>query len=77
MAKYRVEMKRFKDGSWYLKTETDNYAAACSVAKCHSDGREWNIIDTETGSILDHCDEDASMKEFMLDKNNAHLWRRL
>ena len=76
MAKYRVEMKKFKDGTWYTKTETDSYAAACSVAKCHRDGREWKVIDTETGAILDHGDEDASMKEFMLDKNNAHLWRK-
>ncbi len=76
MSKYRVEMKKFKDGTWYTKTETDSYAAACSVADVHRNGHECNIIDTESGSVLRHDDEDASMKEFMLDKNNAHLWRK-
>ena len=76
MAKYRVEMKTFKDGTWYTKTETDSFATACSVASTCSSGREYNIVDNETGSILRHKDEDPSMKEFMLDKNNAHLWRK-
>lgn len=74
MAKYRVEMKKFKDGTWYIKTETDSYAAACSVASCNSQGREYNVIDNETGAILKHGDEDESMKEFMLDKKNSYLW---
>ena len=68
MARYRVEMKKFKDGSWYTKTETDSIAAAYSVARCHSDGREYNIIDTETDSIIAHEDEDPSMKEFVTSK---------
>lgn len=75
MSKYKVEMKKFKDGSWYTKTETDSFAAARSVAECHSNGHEYNIIDTETGSVVEHRDEDASMKEFMLDKSNAWRWR--
>ncbi len=76
MAKYKVEMKKFKDGTWYTKTQTDNYASACSVAQCHSTGHEYNIIDNETGSVLAHGDEDQSMKEYMLDKKNAYLWKK-
>lgn len=77
MARYRVEMKRFKDGRWYTKTETDNLGSAISVARYHSNGREYNVIDTETGMTVEHTDEDPSMKEFMTSKNGyetLHPW---
>ena len=45
MPKYRVEMKKFKDGTWYVKTETDSKAAAISVAHNKSNGREYNVIE--------------------------------
>ena len=77
MARYRVEMKKFKDGSWYTKTETEHLGAAISVAHNHSQGREYNVIDNVTGDIIEHGDEDASMKEFITSKegyDTFHLW---
>lgn len=68
MPKYRVEMKKFKDGTWYVKTETDSKAAAISVAHNKSNGREYNVIECDTGDIIEHGDEDASMKEFSCSK---------
>ena len=62
MARYRVEFKAFMTGEWYLKTDTDSYAAACSVAKIGNFGRACRLIDTETGKILFSSDEDATFK---------------
>ena len=73
MARYRVEMKRFKDGTWYTKTETDNLGAAVSVAVNCSKGREYNVIETETGDILRHDEEDDGMKRLMCSKDNPFL----
>ncbi len=73
MAQYRVEMKRFKDGTWYTKTETDYLRAAVSVAANHSDGRAYRLIDSMTGTVLQHGEEDAGMKKLMCSKDNPHL----
>ena len=62
MARYQVQNKAFKTGEWYVKTETDSYAAACSVAKIGNYGRACKLIDTETGRILFESEEDAGMK---------------
>ena len=74
MARYRVEMKKFKDGTWYTKTETNNLGSAISVAVCYSDGREYNVIDTKTGEILRHREEDAGMKKLICSKDNPFLF---
>ena len=68
MAKYRVEMKRYKDGTWYTKTETDYIGPAISVARCYSEGREYKVIDTETGRVIEHGNEDSGMKEYVTSK---------
>lgn len=77
MGRYRVEMKKFKDGTWYTKTDTDYLRSAISVAHNCSDGREYNVIDTETGAIIEHQDEDPSMKQFVTTKefyDLKHSW---
>lgn len=74
MARYRVEMKKFKDGTWYTKTETNNLGSAISVAVCYSDGREYNVIDTKTGEILRNGEEDAGMKKLICSKDNPFLF---
>ena len=63
MARYRVENKAFKTGEWYTKTETDNIAAAYSVAKIGNWGRAIRLTDTETGEVLYESEEDAGMKD--------------
>jgi len=77
MARFRVDMKKFSDGSWYTKTETDSLGAAISVAHNHSNGREYNVIDTLLNDVVEHCDEDNSMKEFITSKegyDTLHPW---
>lgn len=77
MTKYRVEMKKFKDGTWYTKTETDSLGAAVSVAHNRSDGREYNVVNTETGEIIEHGSEEPDMKKFITSKegyDTKHPW---
>lgn len=53
MGRYKVEFKALKTGEWYTKTETDSFASARSVALVQSQGREYRIIDTEEGRIIE------------------------
>ena len=57
MAKFVVEIKAKRTGEWYTKTETDSYAAACSVAMVQSMGRATRITDTESDEIVYEQDE--------------------
>lgn len=61
MARYIVEFKAFRTKEWYVKTQTDHYNSACSVALCSSLGRAYRIIDTETNEIVNESDGDSSM----------------
>lgn len=63
MAKYNVLFKKFTTGEWYTKTDTDNRAAAFSVAKIGNYGRACRLVDTETGEILYETEEDPDLKE--------------
>lgn len=63
MAKYNVLFKKFTTGEWYTKTDTDNRAAAFSVAKIGNYGRACRLVDTETGEILYETEEDLELKE--------------
>ena len=62
MAKYNVLFKKFTTGEWYTKTDTDNRAAAFSVAKIGNYGRACRLVDTETGEILYETEEDPDLK---------------
>lgn len=61
MARYKVELKAFKTGEWYTKTETDYKNSAYSVALTCSLGRSYRIIDTENDEIIEEEDGDGSM----------------
>lgn len=62
MAKYKVEFKSFNFGDWYTKTDTDNKAAAFSVAKIGNYGRACRLTDTESGETLYEKPEDPDFK---------------
>lgn len=60
MARYVVEFKAFKNGEWYVKTETDYINSAYSVARVQSQGRAYRIVDTSTDMIIEEdigCDD--------------------
>lgn len=62
MKRYNVNYRRFSDGEWYTKTDTDSLAAAMSVAKTCFTGRECKLIDTFTNKVLFHEGEDPDLK---------------
>ena len=42
---YKVEMRAFKTGNWYTKTETDYVRSAYSVAHYNNFGRAYRLTD--------------------------------
>lgn len=62
MARFTVLFRALKTGEWYTKTETDNIAAATSVALVNSFGRAFRIIDNDTDEIIREGDEDEGLK---------------
>lgn len=50
--KYLVEFKAFATGEWYKKTSTNSKPATFSVAKVQSQGRSYQVRDTETDTII-------------------------
>ena len=63
MARYQVQFKRFRDGEWYTKTDTDSKRSAFSVAKIGNYGRACRLIDTETGETLFETEEEPIFAE--------------
>ena len=59
MKKYTVEIKAKRTGEWYVKTETDSYASARSVALVSSMGRATRIIHNDSGRIEDVQEGDS------------------
>lgn len=52
VARYNVEFKAKKTGEWYIKTNTDYINSAYSVAYTQSYGKDYRIVDTETGIVI-------------------------
>ena len=61
--RYKVELRAFKTGEWYTKTETDYINSAHSVASCNNFGRACRVTDTNTGDILLELDEEKGAAE--------------